>query len=108
NAQPFHQALDGTACCRNIFSIQLLPYLACAVDAMVVIPYAPDIISQFLILFRPIAAALRMCFQFLAAVIGRRCNRQDLTDWLDTVCLTICIDKIHHYFGLRSSSAWAK
>jgi hypothetical protein len=41
----------------------------------------------------------------LAAVVRRWGDRQLATDRLDPVLASVIIDKKHHYFGLRSSSA---
>jgi len=47
----------------------------------------------------------RTCLLF---VVGRGGDRYLGTDRLDPVFGAMIVDKRHHYFGQRSSSAWAK
>src|SRR5690606_11921363 len=56
NAQVAHQTFDRTPCHANTFTIHLLPDLAGAVDAKVLLPDSIDLRAQLFILLSPLTA----------------------------------------------------
>src|SRR5215510_3668128 len=103
-----HQSFDGTAGDGDALPAELSPDLACAVDLEVIIIHAPDFTRNLSIASKARRFSLRLSLSRFLFVVGRGGDRQLLADRLDTIRGSVLVDKRHHYFGRRSSSAWAK
>src|SRR5690606_21435318 len=79
-----------------------------AVHPTVLVPDPLDVQAQRLVTPGPLRSALRFRLARFVQIVGRRRDRQDVTDRLDTVDLAMVVDERHHPFPGRSSSAWAK
>src|SRR5271163_1795875 len=82
--------------------------LANAIDAEVLLEYAPDLDLQIRIAADPARQPGGIGPPRDMDMIGRRGDRQDLADRLDPVNLTMIVDEGDHGLNGRSSSAWAK
>lgn len=108
NTNFFHQPLNRAACRGHRFSLELLSQLAHVVIAMALLPDTLDLRRELLVPLHLCTTPLWILLKCFIMMIRRWCNRQFFADWLDTVNITVLIDKVHHHFGLRSRSAWAK
>ncbi len=91
-----HQPLDRATGDFESFAFELLPHLVGAVDFEVRVVDAMDLGAQFGIAPRS------------GPKVRRRRDRQYLADRLDSVRRALLVDKRHHHFGRRSSSACTK
>src|SRR6476620_9722056 len=107
-AQRTHQALDGAARDYDVLPAELPPHLASAVDVKVLFINAVDLRQQRTITLQPRRQLRQISLPRCVLVVLRWGNRQLRADRLDPVLGTMGIDKRHHHFGRRSSSAWAK
>jgi hypothetical protein len=107
-AQRTHQPLHGTAGDRDVLSAELSPDLAHTVDVEILLVNALNLGHQQAIALQPRWQPGRLGVASLALVVKRWGDRQLRADRLDPVSRTVGIDERHHYFGRRSSSAWAK
>src|SRR5262245_27007864 len=103
-----HQSFDGTAGDGDAIPSELPPNLAGAVDLEVIIVHAPDFTRNLGIASKARRFSLRLSLSRFLFVVDRGGDRQLLADRLDTIRGSVLVDKRHHYFGRRSSSAWAK
>src|SRR5690606_3152752 len=103
-----HQTLDRTTGDADALAPQLLPYLLRAVDLLVGIPHALNVGAQLVVPLGARRSGCRIISLPRTPIVGRRSNRQDRADRLDSVHLAVLIDEGHHHFGRRSSSACAK
>src|SRR5690606_17926388 len=87
---------------------QLVPDLAQAVDAPVVLENTPYLGAQRLVPFGTIRQPRRVGTFGQMVIIGGRGDRQNVADRLDPVRIPMRVDETHHHFGRRSSSAIAK
>src|SRR5690606_41024911 len=78
------------------------------VDLLVLVPDPHDLGAELLVALRAFRASLRLSLLLLLCVVGRRSDRQYIADRLDSVLLTVLVDKRHHHFARRSSSACAE
>src|SRR5690606_28894251 len=100
--------LDRAARHRDVLASQLAPHLARAVDAEIVLVHTSDLRTKLLVTAHTLRSPLRSGLPGLDLVVRRRGDRQLLADRLDPVSVAVLVDKVHHHFGRRSSSAWAK
>src|SRR5262245_27332747 len=103
-----HQSFDGAAGNGDAIPSELPPNLAGAVDLEVIIPDALDLLRDLDIAPNPRRQSLRLRLSRLVLVVGRWGDRQLRADRLDPILGSVLVDEPHHYFGRRSSSAWAK
>src|SRR4030095_10953364 len=103
-----HQPFDGTAGDGKAIPYELPPNLAGAVDLEVIIGHAPDFTRNLSIASKARRYPLRLSLSRLVLVVSRWGDRQLRADRLDPILGSALVDKRHHYFGRRSSSAWAK
>src|SRR5262249_17010987 len=103
-----HQSFDGTAGDGDAIPSQLPPNLAGGVDLEDIIVHASDFTRNLGIASKARRFSLRLSLSRFLFVVGRGGDRQLLADRLDTIRGSVLVDKRHHYFGRRSSSAWAK
>src|SRR5690606_12850674 len=102
--QPFHRAARHTP----TLALQLPPHFPRAIHAMVRLPHALNGVPEDRVPLRPRAPRRRHPLLMLMPVVGRRSDRQDRADRLDSVRGPLLVDESHHHFGRRSSSACAK
>jgi hypothetical protein len=86
----------------------LLPYLACAEDAEILLVHTPDLRHRGAIALRSRGQALGIGLTRLVLAIGRWGDRQPRANRLDPVLGTVGVDDADRRFCRRSSSAWAK
>src|SRR5262249_1059314 len=103
-----HQSFDATAGDGDALPAELSPDLACAVDLEVLIPDALDLLRDLDIAPNPRRQPLRLRLSRLVLVVSRWGDRQLRADRLDPILSPMLVDERDHYFGRRSSSAWAK
>src|SRR4051794_5678742 len=103
-----HQPRRRAAGDRDPLAAQLSPDLAHAVDPEVRLPDPADFRPKPDIALRAGWQARRIGPVRGARVIGRRSDRQQAADRLDTVDLTMRVEEGDHGFDRRSSSAIAK
>src|SRR5262249_37411437 len=103
-----HQSFDATAGDGDALPAELSPDLACAVDLEVPIPDALDLLRNLDIAPNPRRQPLRLRLSRLVLVVSRWGDRQLRADRLDPILTPMLVDEGDHYFGRRSSSAWAK
>src|SRR5262245_50262609 len=103
-----HQSFDATACDCDALPAKLSPDLARSVDLEVLIPDALDLLRDLDIAPTPRWQALRIRLSRLVLVVSRWSDRQLRADRLDPILTPMLVDEGDHYFGRRSSSAWAK
>src|SRR5690606_10229128 len=87
---------------------ELPPDLPRAVDAAMGAPEAIDLAAELGVALDPGRLPGRIRLPSLGLVVGRRSDRQDPADRLDSVLVTMTVDERHHHGPRRSSSAWAK
>ena len=107
-AHRLHQSCNCTSCHVVTLTLQLAPDLPDPVDPPVIVKDTTDLHAKRLIPTSASRATVRNSLHLEMAVISGRGDRQKFTDRLDPVRITMCIDKRHHYFDRRSSSAIAK
>src|SRR5690348_4537991 len=103
-----HQACHCAASDRDPFPEKLSPDLPDAVDAEVLLVYAPDFGPQGDIAPGPDRQLARIGAPGGMGVIRRRGDRQNAADRLDPVNGAVLVDEGDHGLNRRSSSAWAK
>ena len=107
-AERAHQALDRAPSDNEILASELTPDLARAVDVEILFVDAVDLGHQRAITLQPRRQTRWFCLARLVLVVLRQGDRQLGADRLDPILGTMGVDKRHHHFGRRSSSAWAK
>src|SRR5690606_17263882 len=108
NAHVLHQPCHRAASDIEALAAQLVPDLAQAVDAPVVLENTPYLGAQRLVPFGTIRQPRRVGTFGQMVIIGGRGDRQNVADRLDPVRIPMRVDETHHHFGRRSSSAIAK
>ena len=106
--QPRHQALYRTTGYLNAFQGHLPPNFAGTVHPEIVFIHPSYFGFESPIPFDPLRQALRIGSTCLMVIVRRWGHRQLLADRLDPMIVSVLVDKRHHHFGRRSSSAWAK
>ena len=106
-AQLAHEALHRAPGHLDPFALQLPPYLPRAIDAKVLVPHATDLALQPRSAHHSAGSPRGIHLPGLVLVIGGRGDRQHRADRLDPVRVPIGVDELGHYFGRRSSAAWA-
>src|SRR5690625_804924 len=107
-AHATHQSSHRAACHTLAFAVQLVPDFAHAIDTEVILPDTADINTQLLVTLNPWRRLGGIGLALCVRVVRRRSNRQDLADRPDSVGVTMGVNERRHFFGRRSSSAWAK
>ncbi len=103
-----HQPFDSTAGDGDAIPSELPPNLAGAVDLEVIVVHALDFTRNLSIALKARRYPLRLSLSRFLFVVGRGGDRQLLADRLNPILDSALVDKRHHYFGRRSSSAWVK
>ena len=103
-----HQPCDRASSSAEAFPPQLTPDLAHAIDAEVLLEYAPDLDLQIGVAAKPVGQTGGIASPGEMGMISRRGDRQNLADRLDPVGLTMIVDEGNHGLNRRSSSACAK
>src|SRR5262249_6080273 len=103
-----HQSFDATAGDGDALPAELSPDLACAVDLEVLIPDALDLLRDLDITPNPRRRPIRLSLTRLLLVVCSWGDRQLRADRLDPILTPMLVDEGDHYFGRRSSFAWAK
>src|SRR5690606_32403069 len=103
-----HQALHRTARHLSALALQLAPDFTRTVDLQVVLPDPADLLPKHLVSLGPSGAKRRIALLCLVGVVGRRSDRQQAADRLDSVLLPVSVDEGHHHLSPRPCSAWAK
>src|SRR5215470_12097898 len=103
-----HQPLHRAAGHRLALPPQVFPNLPGAVDLVLLMPRALDLAAQPFIAARARRPARRIALPRSPLVVQGRGDRQHLADRLDPIDVAVRVDKPHHHFARRSSSAWAK
>ena len=103
-----HQSFDGTTGDGDAIPSKAPPNFASAVDLEVIIIHTPDFTRHLSIASKARRFPLRLSLSRLVLVVSRWGDRQLRADRLDPLFGSALVDKRRHYFGRRSSSAWAK
>jgi hypothetical protein len=103
-----HQPGDRAASGAEALPPQLTPNLTHAIDAEVLLEYAPDLDLQIGVAAKPVGQTGGIGSPGEMGMISRRGDRQNLADRLDPVGLTMIVDEGNHGLNRRSSSACAK
>jgi len=103
-----HQPLHRAAGHGDRIPVQLPPDLACPVDPEVICVDPPDLAERPAIALLAGRKAGRLGRPGAVFVVDRRGDRQLSANRLDPVLGPVRVDERHHYFGRRSSSAWAR
>jgi hypothetical protein len=108
NIHVLHQPRDSAAGNVETLAAQLVPDLAHAVDAPVLLEDSPDLGAQRLIPVRTIRPPGRIGPLRQMIIVGGWGDRQHIADRLDPVRIPMRVNETHHHFDRRSSSAIAK
>src|SRR5688572_20511251 len=106
--QRSHQSFDSTAGNGDAIPSEAPPNLAGSVDLEVIFIHAPHFTRHLSIASKARRHPLRLSLSRLALVVSRWGDRQLRADRLDPILAPMSVDEGDHYFGRRSSSAWAK
>lgn len=108
NTHALHQPGNRAAGDVKTFPLQLPPDLPHAIDPPVLFENTQDLGPQCLVTPGTVRQSGRISPLRQVLIIRGRGNRQDSAERLDPMLTAMHVDKGHHHFDRRSSSAIAK